>query len=142
MLPSSEMLNAAERGIKQIRSVTDQLGQDLDYTNQEVSNFINGLKNGANEAVKLPTIFNKVAQSLEVINKNFDEATAKAQTASGVGSVAGGALGATTPIPRPYRSTPETRCARTETNYSVPLTFASRQIYRATTPVVKTGLGS
>ena len=95
MLPSSEMLNAAERGIKQIRSVTDQLGQDLDYTNQEVSNFINGLKNGANEAVKLPTIFNKVAQSLEVINKNFDEATAKAKRLAGG---AAGGTGSTTPI--------------------------------------------
>ena len=79
MLPSSEMLNAAERGIKRIRSVTDQLGQDLDYTNQEVANFINGLKTGANEAVKLPPIFNKVAQSLDVINKNFDSAVAKSK---------------------------------------------------------------
>ena len=94
-LPSSEMLNAAERGIKRIRSVTDQLGQDLDYTNQEVANFINGLKNGANEAVKLPNIFNKVNQSLEVINKNFDEATAKAKRLAG--GPAGG-TGSTTPI--------------------------------------------
>ena len=95
MLPSSEMLNAAERGIKQIRSVTDQLGQDLDYTNQEVANFINGLKTGANEAVKLPPIFNKVAQSLDVINKNFDSAVAKSKRLAGG---AAGGTGSTTPI--------------------------------------------
>ena len=95
MLPSSEMLNAAERGIKRIRSVTDQLGEDLDYTNQEVANFINGLKTGANEAVKLPPIFNKVAQSLDVINKNFDSAVAKSKRLAGG---AAGGTGSTTPI--------------------------------------------
>ena len=89
MLPSSEMLNAAERGIKRIRSVSDQLGEDLDYTNQEVANFINGLKNGANEAVKLPPIFDKVAQSLEVINSNFDEAVAKSKRLAGRSSPTG-----------------------------------------------------
>ena len=71
-LPSSEMLKAAERGIKQIRSVTDQLGVDLNFNNQEVSNFVNGLKNGANEAVKLPKIF-------DIVNASLKEAVAATQ---------------------------------------------------------------
>jgi hypothetical protein len=71
-LPSSEMLDAATRGIKRIRSVSDQLGKDLDYTNQEVANFVNGLKNGANEANKLPKIF-------DIVNASLQEAVASTQ---------------------------------------------------------------
>lgn len=95
MLPSSEMLNASERGIKRIRAVTEQLGQELDYSNQEVDNFIRGLKTGSNEAVKLPTIFDKVGQSLRVINKDLDKVFAKSKRLAG-GRAFG--TGSTTPI--------------------------------------------
>ena len=67
-----------DRILAAIRSVTDQLGQDLDYTNQEVANFINGLKTGANEAVKLPKIFDAVGASLK-------EAVAATQKLEGIG---------------------------------------------------------
>ena len=95
MLPSSEMLNAAERGIKRIRSVSEQLGKEIDLTNQNARNFVEQLRNGSNEAVKLPSVFDRVNKSLDVINKNIGEAVAKAKRLQG--GPAGG-TGSTTPI--------------------------------------------
>lgn len=71
-LPSSDMLKAAERGLKNLKAETNKLGVELDYSNQEVANFINGLKKGANEAVKLPKIF-------DIVNASLKEAVASTQ---------------------------------------------------------------
>ena len=83
MLPSSEMLNAAERGIKRIRSVTDQLGEDLDFVNQRSRNFTDSLNAAAAKGQQLPGIFGQLGKVLEkseqittrnaTVNKNVNQ---------------------------------------------------------------------
>ena len=83
MLPSTEMLKAGERGLKRIRSVSDQLNENIDLTNQNARNFVEQLRNGGEVANELPRIFGQVGQSLEVVSGGIESAVQKARFLAG-----------------------------------------------------------
>ena len=74
MLPSSEMLNAAGRGIKRLSNYYGDLNTNIDKGLQAGRQFTEQLNAQAAKAQSLPPIFNQVARALEATQK----ATSKA----------------------------------------------------------------
>lgn len=64
-LPSSDMLKAAERGIKNLKAVSNQLGKDLDFVNQRSRNFTDSINAAAAKGQQLPGIFGQLGKVLE-----------------------------------------------------------------------------
>ena len=67
MLPSSEMLNASQKGIKRLSSIYGDLNTDIDKGLQTGRSFTEELNRQAQRAQQLPPIFNTVQKSLDGI---------------------------------------------------------------------------
>ena len=94
MLPSTEILQATERGIKRIQTGSAEVvrgyKKGIDLINQSASNFVNQLKTGAKEAQGLPTAFGRSVQGaktlteqLEIFTKAIPEAVKQAELLAG-----------------------------------------------------------